>query len=262
MKNKSHVIIRFPPDVASRINEMFASGSTANDRLALTMNDDLRTGTVSFDGEKMPFTLYDLPTITEVMKTQDNINMYKAADICQMIVCSKEKDQMENAPTSELRQRLKEDDHGYKWPDGLCPPMKNAKELRFRKVKKKKYMDIPEVEKELKKLLRADLNRSVRWEVIEGEADVDVQCNQFLDSMLQDSSVQNRSAVSIAETSRPEIDFADLSLSEDGDDDHILPDREEDPAPKQIDFLMDLHLSSDSDENFMDDENSRMSNMT
>lgn len=43
--------------------------------------------------------------------------------------------------------------------------MKSARKRRFRKTKKKKYMDAPEVERELKRLLRADLEASsVRWE--------------------------------------------------------------------------------------------------
>ena len=47
----------------------------------------------------------------------------------------------------------------------MTPPMKSARKRRFRKTKKKKYMDAPEVERELKRLLRADLEASsVRWE--------------------------------------------------------------------------------------------------
>lgn len=48
----------------------------------------------------------------------------------------------------------------------VTPPMKNVRRRRFRKTKKKKYMDAPEVERELKRLLRADLEaHSVRYEV-------------------------------------------------------------------------------------------------
>lgn len=48
--------------------------------------------------------------------------------------------------------------------------MKSVRHRRFRKTKKKKYMDAPEVEKELKRLLRADLDAdSVRWEIVSVE---------------------------------------------------------------------------------------------
>lgn len=48
----------------------------------------------------------------------------------------------------------------------VTPPMKSVRKRRFRKTKKKKYMDAPELERELKRLLRADLEAtSVRWEV-------------------------------------------------------------------------------------------------
>lgn len=44
--------------------------------------------------------------------------------------------------------------------------MKSVRKRRFRKTKKKKYMDAPEVERELKRLLRADIEASSsRWEV-------------------------------------------------------------------------------------------------
>lgn len=48
----------------------------------------------------------------------------------------------------------------------VTPPMKSVRKRRFRKTKKKKYMDAPEVERELKRLLRADIEAtSSRWEV-------------------------------------------------------------------------------------------------
>jgi transcription initiation factor TFIID subunit 7 len=58
------------------------------------------------------------------------------------------------SPSAEADDSAKEEEKSYQWSDGLCPPMKNARKRRFRKMKKKKYMDIPEVEKELKRLLR------------------------------------------------------------------------------------------------------------
>ncbi|KHJ81652.1 hypothetical protein OESDEN_18660 [Oesophagostomum dentatum] len=45
--------------------------------------------------------------------------------------------------------------------------MKSVRQRRFRKTKKKKYMEAPEVERELKRLLRADLEAdSFRWEIV------------------------------------------------------------------------------------------------
>ena len=43
-----------------------------------------------------------------------------------------------------------------KWvyPHGITPPLKNCRKRRFRKTLKKKYIDAPENEKEVKHLLR------------------------------------------------------------------------------------------------------------
>ncbi|VDK71052.1 unnamed protein product [Cylicostephanus goldi] len=55
----------------------------------------------------------------------------------------------------------------WQYPHGLTPPMKSVRQRRFRKTKKKKYMEAPEVERELKRLLRADLEAdSFRWEIV------------------------------------------------------------------------------------------------
>ena len=39
---------------------------------------------------------------------------------------------------------------------GIAPPLKNVKKRRFRKIIRKRHCEAPEVEKELKKLLRDD----------------------------------------------------------------------------------------------------------
>ena len=76
------------------------------------------------------------------MKTLDNKTVYKVADISQMIVCSPPGG--DKSSRRDLRAE-DEDTHkipaNYEWPNGLCPPMRNARKKRFRKVIKKKYMD-------------------------------------------------------------------------------------------------------------------------
>lgn len=52
-------------------------------------------------------------------------------------------------------------DKKYLWPHGVTPPVKNVRKRRFRKTLKKKYVEAPEIEKELKRLLRID-NDAVR----------------------------------------------------------------------------------------------------
>jgi hypothetical protein len=40
-------------------------------------------------------------------------------------------------------------DKKYLWPHGLGPPLKNCRKRRFRKTRKKKYVEAPEIEKEV-----------------------------------------------------------------------------------------------------------------
>lgn len=55
-------------------------------------------------------------------------------------------------------------------PHGIAPPMKNVRKRRFRKTLKKKYVEAPEIEKEVRRLLRVDNEAvSVRWELITEE---------------------------------------------------------------------------------------------
>lgn len=58
-------------------------------------------------------------------------------------------------------------DKKFLWPHGITPPLKNVRKRRFRKTLKKKYVEAPEIEKEVKRLLRVDNDAvSVKWEVI------------------------------------------------------------------------------------------------
>ena len=45
----------------------------------------------------------------------------------------------------------------YLYPHGLTPPLKNVRRSRFRKILKKKYIESPDVENEVKALLKSDL---------------------------------------------------------------------------------------------------------
>uniref|UniRef100_F1LG15 Transcription initiation factor TFIID subunit 7 n=1 Tax=Ascaris suum TaxID=6253 RepID=F1LG15_ASCSU len=122
----------------------------------------MRNANVRIRERVMTAKLYDLPTIVEVMKTTDRKNVYEVADVSQIMVCSSTAD----SSSSERMPKTKSN-KAYQWPNGLTPPMKNARKKRFRKAIKKKYVDVPEIERELKMLLRTDIAaESVRWEII------------------------------------------------------------------------------------------------
>lgn len=172
---ESQFILRLPPEPAKAVREAIRSGSSnIKDRLSIKIENDMRYGEVRMDHWLMNAKLVDLPTIIESMKTIDGKNFYKTADICQLLVCKEEDDQTttdEESPAKKKKDPNKVDKK-FLWPHGITPPLKNVRKRRFRKTLKKKYVEAPEIEKEVKRLLRVD-NEAVKvtWEVINEEDD-------------------------------------------------------------------------------------------
>merc|ERR1712050_341625 len=80
-----------------------------------------------------------------------------------MLICAE--NEREINPRNEV-VGLK-DDRRFQLLAGIAPPLKNVKKRRFRKVIRKRHCEAPEVEKELKRLLREDLDAiSVDYELI------------------------------------------------------------------------------------------------
>ncbi|VDM53801.1 unnamed protein product [Angiostrongylus costaricensis] len=124
---------------------------------------DMRHANIRLGSYIMSAKIYDLPCIVEVMKTLDKRSFYKVTDLSQVVVCSHELCAIPKETISTKKEMKL-----WQYPHGLTPPMKSVRQRRFRKTKKKKYMEAPEVERELKRLLRADLEaESFRWEIVQ-----------------------------------------------------------------------------------------------
>ncbi|KAJ9593962.1 hypothetical protein L9F63_014603, partial [Diploptera punctata] len=168
---ESQFILRLPPEPAKVLREALRSGSVhLKDRLMIKLENDMRYGEVRVDHWLMHAKVVDLPTIVESLKTIDNKSFYKTADICQLLICKEEDDQTTTDEESPVKTKKKDPnkvDKKFLWPHGVTPPLKNVRRRRFRKTLKKKYVEAPEIEKEVKRLLRVDNDAvSVKWEVI------------------------------------------------------------------------------------------------
>ncbi|VDO77073.1 unnamed protein product [Heligmosomoides polygyrus] len=151
-----------------------------------------RLANVRIGNQVLSAKLYDLPAITEVMKTTNRKTIYKVADLSQVMVCSHE---LCAIPPAEKKLSKKKEAKRWQYPDGLTPPMKSVRKRRFRKTKKKKYMEAPEVERELKRLLRADMeSSSFRWEIVDSDGKVVYESDQPCTSVI--SSTQEGTTVS------------------------------------------------------------------
>jgi transcription initiation factor TFIID subunit 7 len=184
---ETHCILRVPNEVAPDIDNFIESGEQYDpskpmqrhleqrSKMAIKFLPNMRCGQLKINDKAMGFKIQDLPCIVETYKTQDKTNIYKVADISQIINCNPtpeipdigtvvegDKNDPEVAASLAKREKL------LRYPHGITAPMKNARRRRFRKTKKMKYTDAPLVEQELKRLLRLDLEAvSIRWEVID-----------------------------------------------------------------------------------------------
>ncbi|XP_018331888.1 transcription initiation factor TFIID subunit 7 [Agrilus planipennis] len=167
---ESQFILRLPPEPARILREAINNNSNLKDRFTIKIENDLRHGEVRVDHWLLPGKVVDLPTVVESLKTIDGKSFYKTADICQIFICKEEDDQTttdEESPQKSKKKDPNKVDKKYLWPHGITPPTKNVRKRRFRKTLRKKYVEAPEIEKEVKRLLRIDNDAvSVRWEVI------------------------------------------------------------------------------------------------
>lgn len=87
-----------------------------------------------------------------------------------MMICKEDEDPIPSDEEDKNKTKKKDPlkvDKKYLWPHGITPPMKNVRRRRFRKTLRKKYVEAPEIEKEIKRLLRGDSDAvNVKWEVI------------------------------------------------------------------------------------------------
>lgn len=112
------------------------------------MNPENRFGQLIINENMIPLKLVDLPCILESLKTVDRKLFFKTADIHQMFL-SYVPEQNNNVKENKKDQ--------YSYPHGITPPLKNVRINRFRKtMKNKQPLDGPEIEKEVKWLLKMD----------------------------------------------------------------------------------------------------------
>uniref|UniRef100_G3SZ57 TATA-box binding protein associated factor 7 like n=1 Tax=Loxodonta africana TaxID=9785 RepID=G3SZ57_LOXAF len=172
---ENQFILRLPPEHASTVRKMIRSGNIAmKDKLKIDLHSDGRHAVVQVEDVSLNAKLVDLPCVVASLKTLDKKSFYKTADISQMLVCTTDGD-LQSSPEQSVSSTDAKDieaDDGkrrkkYNWKHGITPPLKNVRKRRFRKIKKKKYTESPDVEKEVKRLLCSDAEAvSARWEVI------------------------------------------------------------------------------------------------
>ncbi|KAM9469994.1 transcription initiation factor TFIID subunit 7 isoform 1-T2 [Clarias gariepinus] len=225
---ESQFILRLPQEYASTVRRIAQSGSVnLKDRLTIELHADGRHGIVRVDRVPLACKLVDLPCILESLKTVDKKTFYKTADICQMLVCTLDGDLYPplEEPTgtvdSKAKKKDKDKDKKFIWNHGITCPLKNTRKRRFRKTAKKKYIESPDVEKEVKRLLSTDAEAvSVRWEVIAEDETKETDNNLSLSNLDSSPGTSEHKGhdSSVPHDELREI-FNDISSSSEDEDD-------------------------------------------
>ena len=171
---ENQLILRMPEPYATSLRDTLQNGGL-KDRLKIEFADDLRHATIKFDDIIFKGKLFDLPTVVESWKTFDKKSLWKTGNMSQILICRHPDDPVSSSSEEENMvtdyfKRHQQAAKKYKYPHGLTPPLKNVRKRRFRKTAKQKYVDAPEIEKEVKRLIRADVSAvDVKFEVINEE---------------------------------------------------------------------------------------------
>ncbi|CEH19104.1 Transcription initiation factor TFIID, subunit TAF7 [Ceraceosorus bombacis] len=113
---------------------------------------DSRRATFKIGNTTLPAKLVDLPTILETHKTLDGRQLFKVADISQMLLVGGDGDRREEE--EDVNDRKGGGADAYVWDSGITPPMRYARKRRFRKRTNKRVIET--VEKEVERLLADD----------------------------------------------------------------------------------------------------------
>ncbi|CAL1277452.1 unnamed protein product [Larinioides sclopetarius] len=258
---ESQFILRLPPTPAAALRAAVRSGvMNLEDRLAIQIDNDMRHATVQFDKWTLPAKIYDLPTIIESCKTLDRKIFYKTSDICQIMI-AQEGDAVVTDEEVSPKKKEKDKDKRYMLPHGITAPLKNVRKRRFRKTLKKKYVDLPDVEKEVKRLLRTDTEAlHVRYEIVNAEDEkADAKNNEHGEFegesfSLEERELSNSQAADVAEydifgevlsSSEESVDDEDVNVVDAGQAARKLESiiEEQEKNDEEIDLAKSMQLS-------------------
>ncbi|XP_003135286.2 transcription initiation factor TFIID subunit 7-like isoform X2 [Sus scrofa] len=254
---ENQFILRLPLEHASTVRKMVHSGRAMKDKLKIDLSSDGRHAVVEVENVPLAAKLVDLPCVIGSLKTLDKKTFYKTADISQMLVCTAAggvhappEEPVTSTDVTAIRKNEKQRQKKYIWKHGITPPLKNVKKKRFRKTTKKhidfkqieeisftEYIESPDVEKEVKRLLCSDAEAvSARWEVIaEGETkEIESQGSIPSFGIASGMSGYKQGPISPEYNVLREV-FSESSSNSDNDEDEDEDDEEEEDDYDDVD---------------------------
>ncbi|KAJ6623501.1 TAFII55 protein conserved region-domain-containing protein [Mycena sp. CBHHK59/15] len=165
-------ILRMPPgEDCEKLHKMVAAREVSND--VWFKFKDSRRAVFHIGNSTYSSKLVDLPCIIESQKTLDNKQMFKVADICQMLVVENRIDHDE--PLGHKNFNIEE----FIWPHGITPPLHHVRKRRFRKRVNRRTIE--SVEQAVERLLDEDSMASeVRYDILEN-VNPDLSDSEFIE---------------------------------------------------------------------------------
>ncbi|KAJ3977191.1 TAFII55 protein conserved region-domain-containing protein [Lentinula raphanica] len=201
---------------------------------------DSRRGVFHIGNNTYASKLVDMPCIIESQKTLDNKQMFKVADICQMLVVE---DRIENEDVVTREKNLNIDD--FIWPHGITPPLAHVRKRRFRKRINKRTIET--VEQEVDRLLDQDnLATEIKYEILEN-VNPELSDSEFIER----EEAIDAPTPAISDTGEPATPSA--ILGDDGEEDEEEEEEVEGDIDEELAAELDLALG-DEDEDGDDEE--------
>ncbi|KAJ7156932.1 TAFII55 protein conserved region-domain-containing protein [Mycena crocata] len=165
-------ILRMPPgEDCEKLRKMVAAREVTND--VWFKFKDSRRALFHIGNSTYSSKLVDLPCIIESQKTLDNKQMFKVADICQMLVVENRVDPDE--PLGHKNFNIEE----FIWPHGITPPLHHVRKRRFRKRVNRRTIE--SVEQAVERLLDEDsLATEVKYDILEN-VNPDLSDSEFIE---------------------------------------------------------------------------------
>lgn len=125
-----------------------------------------RRGILIVRGRQYAFTVVDLPTITEGLKSWDKKNFIKSVDISQLCLvlgrCADDEEARNFPLPPDVNPKT------YQYAHGLTAPMRNVRKRRFERTTRTRLDDIEAIERKVNSLLEADAKATdVSWEILD-----------------------------------------------------------------------------------------------
>ncbi|PPQ63050.1 hypothetical protein CVT24_005905 [Panaeolus cyanescens] len=229
-------ILRMPPgEDCEKLRKAISSREIGND--IWFKFKDSRRAVFHIGNNLYAAKLVDLPCIVEAQKTVDNTQMFKVADICQMLVV----DKMIASEEQMMKEKGGFNIDEFIWPHGITPPLHHVRKRRFRKRVNRRTIE--SVEQEVERLLDEDaLASEVKYDILEN-VNPDLSDSEFIDQEVP------------LDAPTPAVsDLGDMQTPGDlgeGEEDEELEENEEEvegDIDEELAAELDLALENDEDD--------------